>query len=155
MRREPERSRRVLRLLFANWLSHAEAPVGHRPKPALRLSFRSWNSNWMLTLYETNLTVHKALPPAALANWFLSTYDAKPVFVNGDLGTSIGVRERSTHRAMIVGLAEELYRREQGRVAGSEEDLVGTCLASLPEIDDVDDRTAPLMEDPRARLPVR
>ncbi len=37
--REPERSRRVLRLLFANWLAHVETH-GPRPrKPAVRALF--------------------------------------------------------------------------------------------------------------------
>jgi hypothetical protein len=151
MRREPERSRRVLRLLFANWLAHAEAPVGHRPKPALQLSFRSWNSNWSLMLYETNASAPasaRALPPTAVANWFLSTYDAKTVFVNGDLGSAIGERERATHRALVIGLAEELFRREHGRAPASESELVGTCVPSLPEVDDVDLGAVPTMDEP-------
>jgi hypothetical protein len=37
--REPERGRRVLRLVFANWLAHVDVPEERHRKPAVRASF--------------------------------------------------------------------------------------------------------------------
>ena len=41
LKREPERSRRVLRLIFANWLAHLEVPELQGSEPAVRPRSRS------------------------------------------------------------------------------------------------------------------
>ncbi len=43
------------------------------------------------------------------------------------------MRERANHRALIVLLASELYRRDRGTAPPSDEALVGPYLESLPD----------------------
>ena len=40
---------------------------------------------------------------------------------------------RKAHRALVIMLATEIYRRERGALPASEEALVGTYLKSLPD----------------------
>src|SRR5262249_44098492 len=49
--REPERSRRVLRLLFANWLTHVEIPDERHRRPSVRASFWSDKRETSVFLY--------------------------------------------------------------------------------------------------------
>ena len=45
------------------------------------------------------------------------------------------LRERANHRALVVLLASELYRRDHGNDPPSDEALVGPYLESLPDDD--------------------
>ena len=58
------------------------------------------------------------------------------------------LRDRKDYRALVVMLAEEIYRRERGSHPASEDALVGTYLNSLPDDGsaDGDDGTAPVVE---------
>ena len=131
---EPERSRRVLRLIYANWLSHIDDPAeGHR-RPAVRASFRNGQTTSVL-LYAfgpTAPTQARTLAPRDLAAWLLKAHDAKLLLGQWPL-PSISLRERRQHRALMVLLAEQLYRRERGASPPSEEALVGTYLERLPD----------------------
>jgi len=53
----------------------------------------------------------------------------EPAFIS----TSVPSTEQAEYRALVVGLATELYRRERGGLPPSEEALVGTFLPSLPD----------------------
>ena len=65
-RREPERSRRVIRLMIANWLAYYEMPPDLRPKP-------DWSTNSAYALYpfgpDTPANARK-LSPQSLDRWF-------------------------------------------------------------------------------------
>ena len=54
LRREPERSRRAIRLLFANWLAQVEAPDLRQRKPAVRASFRGPKRTSTVSLYPVS-----------------------------------------------------------------------------------------------------
>ena len=76
--REPERSRRVIRLLFANWLAHVEHP-GQR-KPAARARFHIAKQTNGVLLYHVSPDAPadaRALSPQEVASWLVTTNDAK------------------------------------------------------------------------------
>jgi len=155
--REPERSRRVLRLAFANWLAHVEIPEERHRKPAVRVSFRSAGAKSSAFFYDSGPGAPAAarrLLPQDLAQWLVTAPDAKRLLCQWPW-PSIGLTERRDYRALEILLAEQLYRREHGKLPPSEEDLVGTYLKSLPDDGgaDLDDGTAPTVEDSRLSEP--
>ena len=167
--REPERSRRVLRLLFAQYLAHLETRELPSRKPAVwaRLSWLSstnpvTKSTIKVPLYPVRPEAPagaRALPPQAVAGWLVATLDARVWLAwGGDsdewpwppdrAGNRKGVADRKAHRELVIMLATEIYRRERGSLPSSDEALVGTYFKSLPDdrSPDVYDGTAPTVE---------
>jgi hypothetical protein len=153
--REPERSRRVLRLLCANWLTDVEAPVPGRAGPAARARLTSGKNSVTLPLYPVNPdapTGARSLPPGDIAVWLVTTEDAKlRILVANRFGwpwPPDRLQDRRVYRDLVILMATEVYRRERGALPPSEEALVGTYLQSLP--DDVSgelaDGTTPTVE---------
>ena len=160
--REPERSRRVLRLLCANWLAHVERQEPGPQPPAIRAAFSLLKSTNPMRRGKTRVCLYpigprapagaRALPPEELARWLVATNDAKLRII---VANSIQwpwspdrLRDRKDYRELVVMLAEEIYRRERGSRPPSEDALVGTYLKSLPDDGsaDLDDGTAPTVE---------
>lgn len=145
---EPERSRRVLRLIYANWLSHIEDPAEEHRKPAVRVSFRNPNKSPVpLYPFGPKATAGTSrLAVTDLAAWVLKAHDVKRLL---GAWSSIRIKERQNHRALTVLLAEALYRRERGAPPPSEDALVGTYLQSLPDdgTADLGDGTSPVVEE--------
>ncbi len=157
LRREPERSRRVLRLAFANWLAHVEVPEERHRKPAVRASFSSDGGKSSVFLYAAGQIAPagaRRLLPQDLARWLVTAPDAKRLLRDWPW-PSIGLTERREYRAMTILLAEELYRCNNGRSPSSDEELVGTYLDHLPDdgTTDLDDGTMLTVEDPRLSDP--
>jgi hypothetical protein len=148
--REPERSRRVIRLLFANWLAHVERP-GQR-KPAARARFRIAKQTSGVLLYHVSPDAPagaRALSPQEVASWLVTTNDAKLALRYGFLAwPSVRGTEQRSHRELLVLLAGEIYRRERGARPPSDEALVGTYLKSLPDDGSADlaDEMTPTVE---------
>ena len=114
---EPERSRRVLRLVFANWLAACDRPPSDRPpvaetRPAL---FR---------LGPDAPPSARALPPERIAEEFADSLFAPLLLPDvldlfrpgrepaGTFGLSAGDSE--AFRAMVDALTEQLRLREAG-----------------------------------------
>jgi hypothetical protein len=133
--REPERSRHVVRLLWANWLAHVETGEQSSRKPAVR-AFLPAVRPVSVPVYPVGPDAPagaRALSPRELASWLLATRDAKLIMEEGDL--SVVLRHRMyerAHRDLVVMLATEIYHRQRGALPSSEEALVGTYLKSLP-----------------------
>ena len=149
--REPERSRRVIKLIFANWLAHAEVPELRENRPAVRAVLASTNYRGSVLLYRTSPEAPpaaRALPPETLARWVITTLDAKP-FLTGNFWSSVHVQELRNHRELVLLLAEELFKRERGKLPESEQDLVGPYLKILPDDGsaELDDGTALIIGD--------
>lgn len=133
--REPERSRRVIRLLFANWLAHVEHP-GQR-KPAARARFHIAKQTNGVLLYHVSPDAPadaRALEPQDVASWLVTTNDAKLALRSGFLAwPTVRRAELRGYRELLVLLATEIYRRERGALPPSDDALVGTYLQSLPD----------------------
>jgi hypothetical protein len=148
--REPERSRRVIRLLFANWLAHVERP--ERRKPAARARFHIAKRTSDVLLYHVSPDAPagaRALSPQEVASWLVTTNDAKLAFRYGFMAwPNVRRREHRSHRELLVLLAGEIYRRERGARPPSDEALVGTYLESLPDDGSADlaDEMTPTVE---------
>jgi hypothetical protein len=151
--REPERSRRVLRLVIANWLAHLEENNPRMRKPAFKVSIATWGRGSTVLLYPVGPEAAagaRAVAPEDLAKWLLTTWDLKP-FLAGPLDTSLRIRERTQYSDLVISLAGELYRREHGAPPPSEQALVGTFLESLPDdgSSELDDGTTQTLIDSR------
>jgi hypothetical protein len=128
-RRDPERSLRVLRLIFANWRAHRRLdPLG---APALVTPD--------LVLWDVGPAGPGSacpLTPGELARWF----DSAPLVrsASRELSTSLRFfepllnQDLAARAGLVVALAEQLYRREHGKPPGSPRELVGPYLDRLP-----------------------
>jgi hypothetical protein len=152
LKREPERSQRALRLLFANWLAHVEIPGLRQERPAVRAIFSlGTSSRSSIPLYPVGPQAPagaRVLSPHEVASWLVSTKDVKK-FLYNCLWPSVPQQERRGYRDLVVSLAEEVYHRERGVLPPSDETLVGTYLQALPDDSsaDLDDGTAPTVTD--------
>ncbi len=136
---EPERSRRVIRLIFANWLAYCDLPPSQQPPrvlPGSKVKAEGPARILLESLYVVGKNAPnsaRALPPEKLGQWLNSTIDAEmalPAFVN--VQKAIG-REQTAQDALLVSLANELYKREHGQYPEHAEELVGPYLKALPE----------------------
>jgi hypothetical protein len=166
--REPERSRRVLRLLCAHYLAHLETHELPPRTPAVWAKFSYLTSSNPVTKGRITVPLYpvsprapagaRALPPQAVAGWLVATLDARLRLVQGHsyewpwppdrVADRRGVGDHKAYRELVIMLATELYHRERGSLPSSEEALVGTYLKSLPDdrSPDVYDGTAPIVE---------
>jgi hypothetical protein len=166
--REPERSRRVLRLLCASYLARAESREQTPRRPAAWARFSYVASTNPLTkgtmivpLYPVSASAPagaRALAPQKLAAWFASTLDVR-LRLLAEHGRdwpwpperALDTRTTSFRRAyhgLVIMLATELYRRERGRLPESDEALVGTYLDRMPDAGSIDfnDGSVPIIE---------
>jgi hypothetical protein len=124
IRREPERSRRVVRLILANWLSACDEPDEARQARAVQFG--------KLVLFRPAPGESAPIEPAELARWFETTVYARRIFhqwLNLATAKSNDERARAT---LIIHLAGKLYAKEHGKEPASPEDLVGPYLKALP-----------------------
>jgi hypothetical protein len=164
--REPERSRRVLRLLCANYLAHVESRERPPRRPAVWAMFSYVDSSIPITKRKIGVPLYpviaeapagaRALPPQEVAGSLVATLDAKLRLLRGydEWLPPVRARDRRTvadrraHRDLVIMLATEIYRRERGSLPPSEEALVGTYLKNLPDdgLTDLADETTPIVE---------
>lgn len=107
---EPERSRRVARLLFANWLAKAEGAQSVRAvtEPELERAYivREFGPDAPASA--------RALAPEALVHWYASTSILKRVLPElSQYHQGRRIRE-TVRRDLLALLLGELYRREHG-----------------------------------------
>jgi len=136
LEREPERSRRLARLAFANWLAHFETPPDRRGKPAVKLVFPFWGDTCRLDFYDPGPdapAAARALSPRDLARQVGRSRLAKRTLTRSvHWLKELRDQERRDQRALVIGLAEALYKREQGKAPQSTADLIGPYLKALP-----------------------
>ncbi|MGO9464373.1 MAG: hypothetical protein ACLQIB_25305 [Isosphaeraceae bacterium] len=149
--REPDRSRRVLRLVFANWLAQSVIPPEQRPKPAVKVLTQVLVEKVALPIYPVSPEAPagaRVRSPREIGEWLVSTHDARRV-LGSPLRAYPRLEERRTYRSLVVLLANELYRRERGAYPPSDLALVGTYLKRLPDdpSDEWGDGTTPTVSD--------
>lgn len=139
IRREPERSRRVFRLVLANWLAYCDRPPGLRPPMAVPGPTFVGDHRaraFLPELYAIDATATdsaRALSPEDLARWFASATDAPiclPSF--GAAGKALA-RERTARAQLLVTLANGLHQRDHGEYPETVDELVGAYLESVPD----------------------
>jgi hypothetical protein len=123
--RDPERSRRVLRLIVANWLAYGDRPADQRPplEPDSKLIYRADSSAPPSA---------RMLTPEQLQSWLDSTVLLHALFPAVESVRRAIDRERSGQAALVLALANALYEREHGEPPDSPEQLVGPYLKALP-----------------------
>ncbi|HEV3165046.1 MAG TPA: hypothetical protein VGZ22_13530 [Isosphaeraceae bacterium] len=148
---EPERSRRVVALVFANWLVYCDKPPAERPK------FITTDPQ-LYAVDPSAPALARALAPQAITRWVKSTLvvsDSLPV-LSDYLPTlpnlvSMLDADRPLLETLQVQVAEQLYLRENGKVPESAAVLVGPYLKWLPERYLEPDPSSKPVASPKAR----
>jgi hypothetical protein len=128
-RREPERGRRLIRLAVANWLAFYDLPPDRRPRPVPG-EFVSFDFYAFGPEAPANARV---LSPEALDRWMETSPEAMSALRELDRLRTLRDQDRADHRALLVLLATELYRRDHGKDPPSPGALVGPYLQDLPD----------------------
>lgn len=150
---EPERSRRVIRLAFANWQARFALPAQLRPKPSIKASAQRRQSTSSVVFFMAGPNAPESarrMSPRRLAAWFETTDDARfPLAEFWWMFQSTRLREQAGHAALLIHLAEQLYLREHGKLPPNPEVLIGPYLKSLPDdgSSERDDGTIPTLHD--------
>jgi hypothetical protein len=136
LKREPERSKRVTRLIYANLLAYCDLPPDRRPSVAVTLNGLPASGSPTIPLFATDESAPPAarvLTPEAIGVWFESTLFAThlpPAFFGLIKATDA---ERVVQGILVMKLATRLYELEHGESPRSDEDLLGPVLRALPE----------------------
>jgi hypothetical protein len=126
LRHEPERSRRVSRLITANLLSACDLPPEERKQRVRQFG--------KLTLLAPAPGDQSAISLEELARWFESTRYAKELLSPWlNVEQNALARDETARAGLIIHLAEQLYKREKGREPTSVEELVGPYLKVIPQ----------------------
>ncbi|MFO0953768.1 MAG: hypothetical protein U0835_21955 [Isosphaeraceae bacterium] len=152
LRREPERSRRILRLAFANWLAWSRLAPGERPTPSAAVVATFGGATQRVEFYDfpESLSVApeaRVLTASELARAYSSAREA--ALLSGWIWTQVvgeARRERRDQAALVISLAEALYQIEKGSPPPSLDALVGPYLKALPDDGSahVDDESVPV-----------
>jgi hypothetical protein len=121
---EPERSRRVTRLVLSNWLAACDLPPAEREAREVKFA--------KLTLFRPGPGEGAPLSPEAIAGWTGSTRYAKIHLNVWSAIANMMTRDERARATILVHLAEELYKREHGEDPPSIEALVGPYLPAIP-----------------------
>jgi hypothetical protein len=135
---DQERSRRAIRLIYANWLAQVDKPVAERAPSAIHRG---------ILIYELGPAAPpaaRAVAPGTLREFIDQTVLAKSILCpdeapRGDFGgvawegNGVFARERRRRSVLLIRLAAELYRRERRKPAPNAGALLGSCLKQLPE----------------------
>jgi hypothetical protein len=124
-RHEPERSRRVTRLIIANLLAACDLAPDERKQRIRQFG--------KLTLYAPAEGAPTTISPEALARWNETTRYAR-VFQSDWMNVEKNAlaRDETSRASLLVHLAEQLYKREKGHEPKSVDELIGPYLKTLP-----------------------
>jgi hypothetical protein len=148
---EPERSRRVLSLAFANWLAFVADEHRRNRQPAVRATLHSSkrsNTTFFYSVSPDAPAAARKMAPDRLAEWLAGTLDAKLLLRSWNW-PPVRTTEQRDYRALVVTLAGELFERERGSPPLSDQALVGPYLDHLPSdgSEELDDGSAPTIGD--------
>ncbi len=126
--REPERSRRVLRVVWANWLAVSDLAAAERAKRR-----KEFPIGIFFDPSPDAPAMARRLTPDALNRWAESTRLLRLILPATSALEKALTRERATRASLLIHLAERLYIREHGKPPASVDQLVGPYLKTLPE----------------------
>lgn len=133
-KREPERSRRVLKIIYAHWLAYADRPPAQRP----RMSETRMIGNQSFPDFPYYVAPGKEdaahpLSPDRLYGWYNSMAYMTCLALGFNYSLPQCDIERNARSVLIVTMADYLYQRERGKMPNRAEDLVAEgYLKSLP-----------------------
>ncbi len=125
-RREPERCRRLARLLVANRLAFYDLPPDRRPEPDPSVLTQN-----LFSFGPEAPSKACVLAPDRLDRWLDTTADLRGLN-NFFTWKRLQVAEADHRQALVISLATELYRRDHKADPPTPEALVGPYLKSLP-----------------------
>jgi hypothetical protein len=128
--REPERSRRVLRLAFANWLAYYDLPASARPQPDVDPAVDGVVDLFYPPTAQAPADARR-MSPRDLTRWLATCMDANSLLGFWPL-LAVRRNERFNHRDLVILLASELYRRDRRAEPPDDQALVGPYLKRLP-----------------------
>jgi hypothetical protein len=123
--REPERSRRLFRIIYAHWLAAADLPPERRPKLVSNQQRR--NESYPEFPYATEPGQRDGahpLPADKLYNWFRSSLHAMRINVPATFWFQQLDSDRRQMTDLMLTAAERLYVLEHGREPSRNHDLV-------------------------------
>jgi hypothetical protein len=126
--REPERSKRVLSLCWANWLSVADLSLSDRAKLGHKF--------FVGTFYDPPADAPesaKKLSPEQLKGWVESTRYCELMLAGRQSLEQALVQEQKTRASLLIHIAERLYAREHGSLPEKTEQLIGPYLKAMPD----------------------
>ncbi len=150
---EPERSRRIARMIVANWLAQADR------RPADRAATVS---TYPLVFGEDagptpSLSPTELARRAATAPYFAIArggFAPPPAWwYSVDQWPTLYTADRQTRADLILSLADRIYEIEHGKPPATVEALVGTVLPKLPDDYDLTARPAPDDSSPKPAGP--
>jgi hypothetical protein len=122
---EPERSRRIFKLMFQNWMAQCDKPPSERP----RMLGTAANPRM---LFDTE-PPRGALRPVDLVPRIESALLAKTVSpVYASIQGAFD-RNRAQRASLVIMLAEKLFERKFGKPPSSHDELIGPCLQRFPD----------------------
>jgi hypothetical protein len=124
LRHEPERSRRVARLIIANWLAASVLPREERRKRLVRFD--------KLILFRPGPDEPSPIALEEIARWYKSARYCQVFETTFASASVLTDRDDRARAALIVLIAEQLYKREHGQDPPSVEALVGPYLKAIP-----------------------
>jgi hypothetical protein len=128
-RREPERSLRVARIVYAGWLAHADEPPSRRPPPASGPE----GGLELFPLPPDAPAAARLMTPAEVDSWSRSAMVAGVYLPPLASVQSVLDRDLRAASALELSLASRLYEREHGAPPRAIRDLVGPYLDRVPE----------------------
>jgi hypothetical protein len=142
VRNESERTRRIIQLVFANWLAQADKPWPARAP--LVTSMRLYD--------DPNAPPNaRVLSPEELDRWAQATPLVETMIPSLPMIEGFLTNEPMDWATLVVALAEQLHFRDRGYIPARPEDLVGRYLEKLPAALDIE---SPLTRvGPRPGLP--
>jgi hypothetical protein len=127
LKREPERSRRLMNLIFADWLSVDGLPARDRATRRRTISERTY-FDW-----PSGPGSPRRPAPEELDRWLESTLLLRHILPPFGAFAEADRREAALRAALVIELAERLYARDHGKRPESPEQLVGPYLRALPD----------------------
>ena len=118
---EPERCKRLVRQVYANWLAHCDEPVSVQSRTMSDLK-----------LFSGPPFAPGMMPAVDLVNELDRAGPARHVLPRWTELQKHLEDERSRQARLVVTIAGELYRRERGKRPASPRELVGPYLTEVP-----------------------
>lgn len=130
IKREPERSRRIVSLFFANWLAFCDLGTSARPKAfGNQPDYPIWGYYQAGSSHPEST---RAIDPEKLFSWLQSSAVLWRFLTMYPWNMPDPAVEKQSRSTLLVLLAEQAYLRENGKESPSIQSLVPNYLKTIP-----------------------